>query len=477
MKILLINPPRFNEIVADNPSFIEEERGYNPPLGILYIAAYLKKYSKHKINILDAQVEELNYDNNFKNSIKSINPDIIGITAMTPTIIDVSKTINLIGKVEKDLDKQIITVLGGPHPTIFPEETINLNGVDYVITGEGEIPFLKLTQALENKLDLKEIKGLVYKKDGKIINNGQADFIEDLDSLPFPVRTLTPIKKYNSILAGGRIITTMITSRGCPYKCVFCDRPHLGKRFRARSPKNVVDEMEECKKLGINEILIYDDTFTVQRQRVLDICKEIIKRNLKIVWDIRARVNTIDEELVKKLKAAGCARIHFGVEAGTEKILKVLNKGITLEQVKKAFSLARKYKIETLAYFMIGSPTETKKDIEESIKLAKKINPNFVHITILTPYPATELYYLALEKGVIKSDYWREFARNPEKGVTTQYWEESFSKQELVALLKKFYKSFYGRPSYILKSFFKIKNFDDLKKKFKAGLKILGIKR
>lgn len=475
MKILLINPPRFNEIVADNPSFIEEERGYNPPLGILYIAAYLKKYSKYNVAILDAQVEELNYDENFKTRIKELNPDVIGITAMTPTLVDVFKTIKLIKETEKEQNKKIIIAVGGPHPTIFPEETVSLPDIDYVITGEGEIPFLKLVEAIENKLDLKKIKGLVYKKEGEIINNKSADFIENLDSLPFPARYLTPIKKYNSILAGDKIITTMMTSRGCPYRCVFCDRPHLGKKFRARSAKNVVDEMEECTKMGIDEILIYDDTFTVQKQRVLDICNEILKRNLKIIWDIRARVNTVDEELIKKLKQAGCTRIHFGVEAGTEKILRILNKGITIDQIKNAFRLAAKYKIETLAYFMIGSPTETREDIKKSIKLAKKINPNFVHATILTPYPATKLYYWALEKGVIKTDYWREFARQPEKRMTTQYWEENFSRQELVNLLEKFYRAFYGRASYIAKNLLKIKSFNEFKKKAKAGLKILGL--
>ena len=299
MKILLINPPRFNEVVADNPSFIEEERGNNPPLGILYIATYLKKYSKHDISIIDAQVEKLGYDQSFKERIKKINPDIVGVTVMTFTLIDVIKTINLIKEVGRSLNKRINIAVGGPHPTIFPEETVNLPNIDFVITGEGEIPFLKLIEALNNKSNLKQIKGLVYKENEKIINNGQADYIENLDSLPFPDRTLIPIKKYNSILAADRIVTTMFTSRGCPYKCLFCDRPHLGKRFRARSAKNVVDEMEICKKLGIDEILIYDDTFTVDRQRVLDICDEIIKRNLEIIWDIRARVNTIDEELLK----------------------------------------------------------------------------------------------------------------------------------------------------------------------------------
>lgn len=469
MRILLINPPRFNEVLADNPAFIEEERGFNPPLGLLYLAGYLKKYSRHQVFALDAQVEKLDYNQEFKRRIKQINPDLVGITAMTFTLIDVLKTINLI----KEVNPRITIVLGGPHVHLFPEETINLKDVDFVIKGEGEISFFNLLEALEGRGDLAKINGLVYQKEGEIINNPVADLIENLDELPFPDRQILPIKKYSSILAGNRIVTTMFTSRGCPFQCAFCDRPHLGKRFRARSAQNVVDEMENCLNLGIKEILIYDDTFTVSRQRTIDICDEIVKRGLKFIWDIRARIDTVDEEVLRKLKQAGCERIHFGVESGTEKILKVLNKGICLEQVEKTFKWAKKIGIETLGYFMLGAPTETREDIEQTIKFAKKIKPDYVHITILTPYPGTVIYQQALAQGVIKSDYWREFALQPEKGVITQYWEKELTREELFELLDRFYKGFYGRPSYIFKQFLKTKSFSDLIKKAKTGLKIL----
>ena len=473
MKVLLINPPRHNEILADNPAFIDEERGYNPPLGLLYLAGYLKKKGNHNVFGLDAQVEQLDYNNQFKQKIKEKNPDVVGITTMTFTLIDVLKTINLVKEVEKEFNKKIIIVLGGPHTHLFPTETINLEGVDYLIKGEGEAPFFNLLESLEGRNDLVNVKGLVYKKNGQIINNAVGNLIDNLDELPFPDRELLPIEKYNSILSSGKIVTTMFTSRGCPFQCSFCDRPHLGKKFRARTANNVVNEMEECLKLGIEEILVYDDTFTVDKQRVLDVCNEIIKRKLKFVWDIRARVDTVDIEVLNKLKQAGCARIHFGVEAGTEKIIKILNKCISLNQVEVAFKEAKKIGIERLAYFMIGSPEETREDINKTIEFAKKINPDYVSITILTPYPATEIYQRALEQGVIKSDYWREFAKNPEKGVITQYWEKELTKKELFKLLNEFYKKFYGRPSYILKEFLKIKSFKDLIKKAKAGFKIL----
>ena len=471
MKVLLINPPRFNEVLADNPSFIDEERGFNPPLGILYVGTYLKKNSHHQVAALDAQVEGLNYDDNFRKMIREADPDIVGITAMTFTLIDVVKTIDLV----KEVNKKIVIVLGGPHPTIFPEETLNLPCVDYVIIGEGEMPFLGLVNALNGEpgFRLRDIKGLVYKENGRIFNNGMGEFIDDLDELPPPERTLLPVEKYNSILGGGRVVTTMFTSRGCPFQCAFCDRPHLGKKFRARSAKRVVDEMAECLRLGIGEILVYDDTFTVNRERVSDICREIIKRNLRFIWDIRARVDTVDEDMLKLLKQSGCHRIHFGVESGTDRILKILNKGVTVAQITKTFALCKKLGIETLAYFMIGSPTETKQDIYETMKFARKIDPDYAHITILTPYPGTKIYESALREGVIKSDYWREFANDPEKGVVTRYWENELSKEELFMLLGKFYREFYGRPSYILGRLAKVRSLKDFIKKAKTGFKVL----
>lgn len=471
MKILFINPPDLNTISSEVPAVIKEERGYNPPLGILYLAGYLERYSDYNLKILDCQAEELAYGQ-IEEAIKNFSPDVVAITAMTFTLIDVIKILKLV----KKINHSIKTVLGGPHPHIYPEETISIQEVDFVVLGEGEIVFKELLKNINNREKLKSLKGLVFKEGNKIFNNGPADFIKDLDSLPFPARHLTSYKKYTSLLSSQKVVTTAFTSRGCPYRCLFCDRPQLGKIFRFRSAKNVVDEFELCKNMGIDEILIYDDTFTINRQRVVEICDEIIHRGLHIGWDIRARVDTIDEELLKKMKSAGCLRIHYGVEAGTEKILKVLRKGITLKRVEEAVALTKKVGIETLAYFMIGSPTETKEDIEETIKFMKKIDPDFVHITILTPFPATDLYFMGLEKGVLPNDYWRKFAKNPTLDFKPYFWEENLTRDELGEYLKKAYKSFYLRPKYIFKKISKLKSFAELKRKARAGWKIFRFK-
>ena len=289
MRVLLVNPPSFFEIIGNNPAVIEENRGHNPPLGLLLVAGYLQRESDHQVSILDTQAEELGYQETGA-CIREESPEVVGITTMTQTLIDVLRTIEIV-KVEAPAAK---VVLGGPHVHLFPDETIHLPGVDFLVLGEGEIAFKRLLDAMEDKEVLDGIPGLVFKRKGKVVRTGPPEIIRDLDSVPFPARHLTDVNLYDSVLSPRHPVTTMFTSRGCPYVCSFCDRPHLGKKFRARSAANVVDEMERCVGLGIREFLIYDDTFTVRRQRVMDICREIKRRGLDIGYDVRARVDTVD---------------------------------------------------------------------------------------------------------------------------------------------------------------------------------------
>ena len=457
-------------IRADNPEFMDEERGANPPLGILYLAAIARQQDSWDVEVIDSVGEKLSYKL-LRKRIRASNADLIGITVLTFTVFDVLETIKVVR--EESPDSQII--LGGPHAHIYPEETLGWNGVDIVAMGEGEAVLPKLMAVFPDREAMKLIRGLVFRDNkGNIVNTKKPNFIGDLDKLPFPARDMTDMKLYSSIVSKYNPISTMITSRGCPYRCQYCDRPNMGKRFRAHSADYVIREMKECTELGIGEVFIYDDTFTVNRKRVLEICQKKIENRIDLAFDIRARVDCVDLQILEALKEAGCERIHYGVEAGTQKIQKILDKGITLEQAKSAFKMTKRVGIKSLAYFMIGAPTETREDIKATMRFAAELDPDFVSITILTPFPETAIYSQALEEGIIGYDYFREFAENPNQDFRVKYWEKELSREELFEELKKAYRKFYGRPGYLMREVCQVRSITEFRKKIKMGLKVLG---
>lgn len=475
MKICLINPPRFHELVGKNPGIIEENRGYNPPLGLLSVATSLKSFTTgtHEIKVIDCQPRQLSYGW-LAEYFSEHTFDVAGITAMTFTLIDVIMTADVIKANQPDCS----VVLGGTHTHIFPQETASLPNVDYVIQGEGEFSFVEFIEALEGNRSLQNVTGLAYEKNGRFIDNGISPKIENLDSIPHPDRTLLPLEHYNSLLAHEKNITTMFTSRGCPNKCAFCDRPNspVISGFRWRSAGNVVDEMEACAALGINEILIYDDTFSIRKDRVFEICEEILSRNLHVAWDVRAHVNTVTREMLQLMKRAGCDRIHYGVESGNDRMLKVIRKNTTVRRINEAFADTRKAGIDALAYFMIGLPEEKESDIQDVLDLAIELKPEYCHFTIFCPYPNTAFYERGLSSGIIPRDIWRDFAKDPQPGFSLPVWEENFTREELQQSLVKLYKKFYLRPQYILKRVVRIKSFSEFKRKAKAGLSVLQMK-
>jgi radical SAM superfamily enzyme YgiQ (UPF0313 family) len=467
VKALLIYPADINPVRTNVPTGLEKGTGKYPPLGLLSVAAFAREHTDWEIEVIDAKTEELSYDA-LEERIRNAAPDIVAISTMTFNLLDVIESARRV----KNVNADILVCVGGPHPSIFPELTAKIKEIDYAILGEGEIVFGEFLRHVQEKRDLSDLKGIAFGQNGKIICTDRSDFIRDLDELPFPARELTDIQSYFSPLSHRRPITTMMSSRGCPHRCIFCDRPHLGKKFRMRSPKNVVDEMEHCRGLGIEDIFFYDDTFTLNKKRVAEICQEIKRRKLEIGWDIRTRVDAVDEQMLRDLKESGCARIHYGIESGSPEILKELRKDIDLEQAIKVFQYTRKMGIKTLAYFMIGNPKEEKRHIEQTARFARKLNPDYLHIGILTPFPATELYAKGLDSGLLPRDYWKAYAENPTSEFVPMYWNENFDDEELVKILRDFYRRFYIRPRYLMRSVLGIKSLGDLKTKISTGLSI-----
>ena len=467
MKVLLINPPIENIIRLELPLWVRQNEGVFPPLGLMYLASYLRKNLGCEVTILDALAERMSY-HKIDAYIRSLLPDVVGITAHTHNLIDIITTTNII----KKINRKIHICLGGAHVNIFPEESIVLSSVDSVVAGEGEIIFTDLVRCLDENIDLKNVKGLIFKQNGHFINTGFRESNSELDILPFPERRLLNLNKYYSILGAKSFMTTMISSRGCPYSCAFCSTPK--GNYRSRSPRNVVNEMEECFNLGIRDIYFVDDTFNIVPDRVIEICDELKGRKLRIQWSFRARIDKLSKELLKKAKESGCYKIHLGVETSTDDGLKRLKKGITIEQIRQVFKWTREIGINTIAYFMIGCPHErTRADILRTINFSKEIDPDFALFNILMPYPLTELYNTALKNKIFKEDYWKKFALSPQKDFQSPFWEEWFSSKELITLLNLAYRRFYLRPKFLLRIITNPQNSLNFTKTFKAALEII----
>lgn len=444
--ILLLNPPLVNYDVKQRVRLFDPSGSHLeslPPLGICYIAAILEN-AEYDVRIVDMDNEKIG-STGLIPFLKSCNPKIVGISTTTATY----HLVERIAEAIKEYNEDIVVALGGIHPTLLPGESLQSKSVDVIVRGEGEFAMLELSECvLEKKKKLNEISGISYREDNLIRHNKERPLIEDLDGVPFPARHLLKNERYFVALAKSNPTASIIGSRGCPYRCIFCSQ--MFRRIRYRSPRNIVDEIEHIvKNLGIREIAFYDSTFNVNRRWVSEVCDELIRRKVKIDWRCRCRIIPIDREILSKMKKAGCYMISFGVEASSNKFLNFLKKDITVDQVRKAFRLAKSLKFETHAYFLTGIPGETKEDIARTIKFSKELKPDFASFFIPVPFPGTELEALAIRNRWLK----RPINTFDEKGFFHTYgWYEthlefpSISCEDVEGLRKKAFRLFYLDP-------------------------------
>jgi len=471
MKIALVYPPTRKSVPSILPREVESSRGAFPPLGILYLAAQLQEFPGVDVLVRDADNQGLSAEE-ISREVMEKGIELIGITVLSFHLLD---AMDLAERIKRRSAKTRI-IAGGPHPHIFPEETLKLGVFDYVALGEAEDSLRLFLEKFISGNQLPEVEGILSANNFEQKTERQLCAIMDLDKLKFPARELLGIENYFSVLSPNKPATTAISSRGCPYKCVFCDRPHLGKRFRARSAENVVAEMERCAELGIREVIFYDDNFTTSRERVLKIAELLLERKLKIAWDVRARVGDLKPEDYVLLKRAGLARIHFGVESGDPDILEAIKKGITIQDAREAFISAHKAGIETLAYFMIGLPGENETTLSRTIDLAMELKPDYVHFSMLMLFPGTPIYSMALERGIIKDDVWRKFAENPGPNFQAPVWEENLKRADMEKALNKAYRKFYLRPGYLASRLSRVRSWHSFKTQARMGMSILGLK-
>jgi anaerobic magnesium-protoporphyrin IX monomethyl ester cyclase len=427
-----------------NPPYPKGAHQHTPfiPLGLGYLAAVLEK-NQYQVDIIDYQALQLTHEQ-FRNEIRKRQPDIIGVTSTTLTY----KSALQIAKITKETLPNCLTVIGGSHVTFWDENALQeCPQLDVVVRKEGEYTLLEMAQRIEAGKNIHNVIGTTLRKDGKIIKNPDRPYIENLDELPFPAHHLFPLKHLQKY---GTIVFPISTSRGCTFWCNFCSAVRMfGRKYRMRKPKNVVDELEFLKeKYDAQQVTFYDDTFTVDQSRVQKICTEIQERKLKIKWDCETRVDMVTRDLLQKMKEAGAIAVWFGVEAGSQCVIDAMGKGLTLKKTKKAFEMAKKSGLMTVAGVILGFPGETPETAWETVKFVEEINPDDVGYYIATPYPGTPMY-----DEVKKMGWLRIYDFNKYDTATPTFESPTITMKELSEIRERAFRSFYLRPTYILRMF------------------------
>jgi radical SAM superfamily enzyme YgiQ (UPF0313 family) len=444
-KVLLISPPWFR---------LFGQQLSRSPLGLCYIAGVLEK-NGYQVSIYNADYKEAlslmfgsqmttRYDQYLQNlrdvnhpiwqEIKDViseqSPDLVGISVTTAKY---GSALN-VSRLVKEIDPNVQVVWGGIHPTIMPDETIKNKDVDIVVRGEGEQTFLELAR---NITSLSDVLGITYKENGRIIHNPNRPLLENLDTLPFPARHLLLGKEAYHPEAFGNISA----SRGCPYQCTFCASHKLWTRkIRYRSPTNVIDEIKNIKKVfKTDQFKFDDDSFTFNTKFVEDFCAILMSERLKIKWSMDTRANLVSNGLMKKMKSAGCEEIYMGIESGDERTLKLIKKGVTLEQIWNAKRVLDENRVRFTAFFMIGFPWETKKEIDKTVSLMRDLDPYNAVFSVVTPYPGTELYDTCLSEGLLgeKPDWSTFFHQSPD-----MYLTRNLSRDEICKVIAEVQRIF-----------------------------------
>jgi len=469
MKVLLINAPtKFAAVTTSDWDTTAEDIGAFPPIGLSYLAGYLLTNTSHDVRILDSLALRLDYAE-IEQEVAKANPDVVGVTAFTPTFYDVL----MICRICKKLYPDVPVVLGGSHVNTFPEETLSHPEVDILVHGEGEIIFAELIAAIESGGDLDSVKGISFKRDGRTVNTGEGGYVKDIDTLPPPAFDLLPLDRYTSAIGTGEITGVIASSRGCPYFCTYCNRPY--RTYRQYSVDRIISEMRYHYDRGVREFMFFDDMFNLKPKRVINISRRIKEEFPGIVWSFRGRVDQVTEEMIREARDSGCRQILYGVEAATDDDLRAIKKKITTQQVVDAIRITRRHGLETSTNWIIGLPThKSRKDVLTLLDFAIRCGTDYAQFNILIPYIETPIFADGVARGVLPADFWSDYVRNPRPNASIPIWEEYLSRGELSELLKLCYRKFYFRPGRILHQLRSIRSFSQFKSRVRGAMTILG---
>jgi radical SAM superfamily enzyme YgiQ (UPF0313 family) len=449
IKIHFYNPP-----FSHFPTKFSKTNYTEPPLSILYLSSYLREFLNKniEIKILDLAVKNRE-KKELLSEIEKEKPEFIGITTTTLTA---CWTKDFIEKIKK-ISPSTITVVGGPHPTVLPSYFENS---DFVVQGEGERAIYEI---INNK------------KKEKYIREEQ---IRNLDEIPYPSYDLIDISSYTYSYphpTKNELYCRIITSRGCPFNCSFCQSPLIwGRKVRYRSVENVLGEIELLvKKYNVSFIFFSDDTFVLNKERVRKLCEEIIRRKIEIFWGCLTRANNIDFSLLQIMKKAGCREVQIGVESGDEEVLKSINKNITLKEIEEAFKILKKVGINTKGFFILGHPKDTPKTIKKTINFALKLSPTYAFFSIFTPYPGLPVYEEYKRKGYLKTEDFSQFNYHSYPVFET----ENLKRETLIKLKRSAEIKFYLHPKRIFFYLKEIIRSKKIKKMWKNFLIFLDLIR
>ena len=459
----------------------------NPPLGLAYMAAVLEQ-NNYIVKIVDVSAEGLSWVE-LEARIKNEQPKLVGISFMTPQVGEALKIAALV----KKINPQIITVVGGPHATALPREIMEEKSIDFTVIGEGEITLLELADKFvrNEEKELGDIKGIAYRKNNETIITEPRPFVEDLDSLPFPAWHLLPVDKYCVASTGGKAseqVFNIFSSRGCPNQCIFCGGPKImGRRYRRRSAQNIIQELIYLKNnFGATQFDFQDDSVTVFKDSLREMCQEIIKQNLNITWMCNSRVDILDMDALLLMKKAGCVRIDLGVESGDGQVLKRIKKGITIEQVRKSHQMAKEAGIMINSFAMVGNLGEDFSGVKKTAELMKELGED-VNVSISTPFPASELYQIAKENNWLRVYDWNKYVTAPTSlpGYEPVMVTDKMNQKEILKawywlhaqLMTKKFQTRFGKffllnPRFYRDAPFKVRNFKELVHKTKMGLQL-----
>ncbi len=423
--ICLINPPLDKKTTSKFPMS-------GAPLGIAYLAGYLRD-KKINVGVIDAPIMGWDFSKTAEEAIKS-EAKIVGISCLTENRYSATKTLNEIKRRRKD----IITIIGGLHATFSDELMLkNYKAIDVVVRGEGEETLYELVKAIKKGESFDKIQGISFRKNSEVVRNESRGFIEDIEKLPMPAYDLFPMRKYPlppDVKIKVNQTSLITTSRGCPMGCKFCETTQAwGRKVRSTSAKKLFEQVKYLyDEFQIDYIRFADDLFTLKKQKVIEFCNLIIQNKLPVKFRIQARVDTVNEEMLKKLKEAGCDLIEYGAESGSNKVLKAIGKNITVDKIKKAVKMTKEAGIELKYFLIVGSLEEGPEETWKTFELIKETRPDWIGINAMTIYPGTEVYNIAKKQGLINNDLWLHYL-NPRTGNAPLY-TKNYSAKEMIFL-------------------------------------------